>query len=438
MNYYEEGKQNEICSLCKKKFTNENKIEFNDCIHTICFICFKKFFKLYLKCIGNKFCCPLGECGNEPIKRIDKKDLMCCICFEDNSEENRNIFCLDCLINFKEEAPKHDDENKRSFFKLNAKQNYHLKKEKGAERKEFENVKNLPFNDSAKDQLEKNETKNQNKTELKLKNSQSNLRKYDEQFKTSKTNNEETKENCNFECRENANESCKLSSSKNSNDQIKCLICYETKDRQDILSLDCNHDFCSKCLKTDWHGKIKSKQIGRNSIFCPTCKSVISYDFLKTNLDETLFSEYDELLAQAWVFESEQKVYCPRKECSSLNLADKRLSYVTCEKCKFKFCLTCSEEWKKHSGLTCKQFKLETKKYEDPMENLIRENKWIKCPECGIIIEKTKFCNFVKCQSSLCQKKTTFCYLCGKFLKDNVNEHYVDGNTYGECYGWKN
>lgn len=417
-----EEKQIKICQICEREPYNENNIRLEfDCNHVMCLFCFKKIYNLTEKNHG-KFNC--FNCKQYLIK----DSYFCEICSNNTSGEKRRIGCVNSFLYYNEKVPNKIEEISRKCLKIKPiKQQNYLSEKKVLEKEKSGQETNSSERNWEEKQLKFEEERPGN---LFLEcSSQTNTR---EEVKNNTSSENVSKKPFNkLENRDNTQQSGIGKILTNVSNEKKCLICDERKESQNFLILECSHDFCSNCIKKDWQTKIRSKKINEKSLFCPQCKQNISYDFLKTNLEKQLFSEYDELLAQACIFESAQKVYCPRKECSSLNLADKRLSYVQCEKCKFKFCLECNTEWELHKGIPCKEF--QTRNEEDPIEKLIRENKWRKCPECGIVIEKTKFCNFIKCQSSICQKRTTFCYLCGEILKGNPNDHYLDGNTYAKC-----
>lgn len=58
-------------------------------------------------------------------------------------------------------------------------------------------------------------------------------------------------------------------------DSIECGICYETKKNEEIIKLNCNHDFCKCCIK----------QIVNIKVECPYCRtqiSQISYNTIQT------------------------------------------------------------------------------------------------------------------------------------------------------------
>lgn len=56
------------------------------------------------------------------------------------------------------------------------------------------------------------------------------------------------------------------------------------------------------------------------------------------------------------------------------------------------------------------------------------------CPRCGVFIEKLSSCNYVRCESLICQKKTVFCFLCNEFLiEKKIKSHYQNENPYNSC-----
>lgn len=145
---------------------------------------------------------------------------------------------------------------------------------------------------------------------------------------------------------------------------LDCGMCGKTKKMKKFLTLECSHKFCSSCLHSEWKAKIEDKKnLSHKSITCYKCNKPFFYDFLKKNLDPSLFSEYDSLLVQLCLKDSIISK-CPKKECKSPYVADNRFSHVTCEKCSFKFCLSCKADWAGHGGLTCEQFKAKVKKEE--------------------------------------------------------------------------
>ena len=53
---------------------------------------------------------------------------------------------------------------------------------------------------------------------------------------------------------------------------------------------------------------------------------------------------------------------------------------------------------------------------------------------CYAVIEKTKNCNYFHYNSIKCQKKTTFCYICGELLKTkDLATHYLNNSPFSKC-----
>ena len=223
----------------------------------------------------------------------------------------------------------------------------------------------------------------------------------------------------------------------------KCPICYETTSQIDFYRLSCDHNFCKKCLIKDWTGKINTNQIDENFLKCPTeyCGKPLNISVLKELLPKEIFTRYDNLKMEQFQTnnQNEKKISCPK--CSTLSIIEKNSQYFKCPTCKETFCANeqCFGIWKNHEKINCKQYKRKIQKESGPksdteFENYINLKNWRKCPVCVTIIEKIKNCNYVTCESKLCQKKTTFCYLCGFVLKESERStHYLKNNAYNSC-----
>ena len=223
----------------------------------------------------------------------------------------------------------------------------------------------------------------------------------------------------------------------------QCSICYEQYPPSDFLVLYCNHEFCKQCLVNDWTTNINNNRIDDNFIKCPkiSCQTPIKIDILQANLEKTIFDKYEHLKSEQYipVLPDEIKLSCPK--CNSFLLIHKASQYFNCPTCKNQLCANphCFGLWREHKNLSCKQYKNlkhdNKGHYSDTeFEKLVQEKKWRKCPVCSAIIEKTNNCNYITCESIKCQKKNTFCYLCGMILKGNErNSHYMKNNAYNSC-----
>ena len=223
--------------------------------------------------------------------------------------------------------------------------------------------------------------------------------------------------------------------------EIYCSIHLGNAPISETLTLTCNHRFCIDCLLGDWTNSINSGFVNASRLKCPEagCNIPISYEELKGNLPKAVFQKYEEFSFNTFMVENvkekEKTIICPNVKCGTKSFIWEGASFFTCWQCKNKYCSECFGEWKEHEGLTCEEYKKNIKnnlkKDDVEFEKMMEKEKWMKCPKCRSIVEKIEFCNFIRCQSNICQKKTCFCYLCGEILveKDHY-KHYKDGNPY--------
>ena len=223
--------------------------------------------------------------------------------------------------------------------------------------------------------------------------------------------------------------------------KIQCEICLDYFHEEEFLILTCNHRFCKSCLLNDW----KQKILTGYPIVCPNenCTKEINYYLIKDNLPQEEFNKYDEKLCLKSLNEprlTEKTINCPSK-CNVSCLIWKDASYFTCPTCKKTFCSNqnCLGEWRLHDKLTCQEYKKMYNKQgfydESEFEKYCKDKKLMKCPKCNAMIEKTKNCNFIRCESQICEKKTVFCYLCGEQLKERkINEHFIQNSPYNNCH----
>jgi hypothetical protein len=59
--------------------------------------------------------------------------------------------------------------------------------------------------------------------------------------------------------------------------QIECCICYEEKEYKNFIKLECNHEFCKECIKS------QIKYTKKNYIRCGLCRNDIGHIKVKTN-----------------------------------------------------------------------------------------------------------------------------------------------------------
>eukprot|EP01083_Nonionella_stella_P169852 576860_1 len=112
-----------------------------------------------------------------------------------------------------------------------------------------------------------------------------------------------------------------------------------------------------------------------------------------------------------------------------------------CSECNYEYCLECRQKW--HPNVDCVEEKRqkETKEKQQVQndelnQTFFKERGFVKCPRCGVMIEKTDGCNAIphKCKTKDETEYTNIyvCHCCGEYLKDHDHErdgtnHFPDG-----------
>ena len=98
---------------------------------------------------------------------------------------------------------------------------------------------------------------------------------------------------------------------------------------------------------------------------------------------------------------------------------------IACPKCKEELCTHCRS--RAHEGLTCLAYQYQVKELSDPVLKYCAKMGWMRCFECGHMIEKSAACNHMRCVCGI-----EFCYKCGRkwgtckcevFSADHVLRH---------------
>ena len=204
----------------------------------------------------------------------------------------------------------------------------------------------------------------------------------------------------------------------------ECHICYCEVEISNMIKLYCGHRFCISCLKEHFENQLNSKSI---KLICPQagCGKKIKLDFLirigiitDTELIDKHLHKYLDLCIKN---DKRNKVrYCPN--CGEICFRDKKQNKKVCKKCKKEFCFYCLED--SHIG-TCedyKKWKEENSKGDELFEEYLKKNKFVRCPNCGIAVEKNGGCDHIKCRKDQGGCDADFCYSCGKLMTPGNHE----------------
>lgn len=182
-----------------------------------------------------------------------------------------------------------------------------------------------------------------------------------------------------------------------------CGICQETFPK--LHTWECGQSsFCTSCSKQWIQNSLSSNQLPQCISGCQT--HVVSISFIKKLVSHTHIIKKAEILYAENSIPHKDRMYC--HNCSFP--FPKNKSVLNCTKCQATTCVKCSMPWKRKH--TCKETDLETK-------DSINKAGFQQCI-CGCIIERSDFCNKIKCRCG-----RTFCYKC--------NEDYDKGVKKCDC-----
>lgn len=211
----------------------------------------------------------------------------------------------------------------------------------------------------------------------------------------------------------------------------ECAACCVKKQ---CLRFPCgDHGYCATCIS-------KMLQVGlkdRSLLPLRCCKKLVEIGdpvdvTLGSMLPEKFRLKYQETMM---MHGARQCMYCPNIKCGVLIILDTLLtkddvkkmrhgwhtevdvsedlnshmlnsSAIGCPRCQQAICFKCRSEW--HEGMNCAQYQYFASKIVDEVTQFCRKMNWMRCFQCGHVVEKKAGCNHITC---ICG--SSFCYLCG-------------------------
>ena len=146
-----------------------------------------------------------------------------------------------------------------------------------------------------------------------------------------------------------------------------------------------------------------------------------------------------------------QTITCPLCNAVMLkprNGEDQGLMHCVNGNCRADLCSRCGVLY--HMNKTCEQYaaemKLKTSGADEEFDKLTKLKKWCKCPNCGLVIERTEGCYHMThhgCPGGGVERRSDFCYFCGellmskngegwRFSKETGQKHFEQG-VYSQC-----
>jgi len=247
--------------------------------------------------------------------------------------------------------------------------------------------------------------------------------------------------------------------------EFECPICQDSWHVEESTELDCGHRFCNVCFARHVESMVKDRKVSPTELRCPgldpegrPCAMELSVPQIMGALSAADQEKFDRFRFDQWepLDEGEMKVTCPAPNCATF-IIDKTLKKVCTTqahccavsidyqvkypKCNKEFCPHCSEN--AHDG-TCEQYrqwKLENNQGEQAFNRIAAQQRWKRCPECGVMCERAECCNFMTCVSPRCgpQGGTYFCYICGQRLTlADKSAHFGGFGPFGGCVNEQN
>eukprot|EP01084_Bolivina_argentea_P158859 276709_1 len=229
-----------------------------------------------------------------------------------------------------------------------------------------------------------------------------------------------------------------------------CPICMNSNIEL-ILTKGCKHGSCRDCLYQYLITDLKNIGAYPRKCFMNDCEILLNYtnvEYVLTNNKE--LEEYDRMLIMSSTNGNNETIACPLCNAVMLKPKDIQRTLMQCvnENCKCDLCSQCGVLY--HLNKTCIEYqneiKYKTSGADDAFNQLTKAKKWCKCPNCGLVVERSEGCYHMThygCPGGGVERRTDFCYFCAeilmkkngegwRFSKITETKHFENG-VYAEC-----
>nr|XP_037283001.1 uncharacterized protein LOC119176005 isoform X2 [Rhipicephalus microplus] len=196
--------------------------------------------------------------------------------------------------------------------------------------------------------------------------------------------------------------------------EFECSICFaDVEPGKGIILKNCHHKVCEQCLADT------AKNSEKAEVQCPCLENgqPCQMAVLDSDLRACLSKEGYEALQVRSLREAENRskepaFHCKTPDCRGWCFHDQNVELFECPLCNKNNCLRCEEI---HEGMTCAQYQADLKRRADNdaaaraslnfLEEMLRTQQAMRCPQCRIVIIKRVGCDFMvctACQTQLC------------------------------------
>ncbi|EYU24559.1 hypothetical protein ABFS82_04G114200 [Erythranthe guttata] len=217
--------------------------------------------------------------------------------------------------------------------------------------------------------------------------------------------------------------------SSSSSRTTSCEICTEDRRKSDMHKTEgCNHSFCYDCISKHIQYKLQQNIV---PVTCPypDCPNIIQPNnnnnnnnngssLIRSKIPQEVLDRWEKATIESIILaSSDEIIHCPYEKCSEILVIENGVNVITeteCPRCHKLFCAKCRVSW--HYGFSCRDFQRLNRNDRDKrkLRLLAKENKWKKCPNCRVFVDKTEGCVHITCRC-----KFEFCYVCGKRWKES-------------------
>ena len=201
-----------------------------------------------------------------------------------------------------------------------------------------------------------------------------------------------------------------------------CPVCFTELEKDNSLSLKCNHQICNECYVEYIKNKLISEPINILQTPCPLngCNLYITRTIYKKCITELKYKIiFAKNIIRNFLITNKEIKTCPNPKCNlSIRVQNAIPKEIKC-KCGQIFCFSCleeshfpcdcfmAEEWKNFGEKFGKdEYVWVKKETKDEIKFTITQN--VKyCPNCKLTIEKNQGCNHMSCPCGY-----QFCWNC--------------------------
>ncbi|KAM3142537.1 hypothetical protein pb186bvf_005439 [Paramecium bursaria] len=211
-----------------------------------------------------------------------------------------------------------------------------------------------------------------------------------------------------------------------------CGICWDEKPENQFFNVPiCKHQFCLECMKEQFESEINTKMIKLDSFRCQNCLQKWDPLLMRLFITEGHFLQYASIAIktnQVYGLEGyEMMTNCYNKDCENKYIIWKGAEYQECPECYKKYCRLCNTVY--HQDMTCEMAgKFLNDKEEKDFFIQAKQMGLARCPKCKAYAEKISGCNFMTCQSKLCEGRVSYCNLCDILLTEADHFSHFEKN----------